>query len=88
MIAHLVGIAKIDFVNDTGETVTGTSLHVNLDDPNVSGLAAVKLFVGKNITLPANLAPGCDLDIQFNQRGKIVTVSAAPAKFGSIATPK
>jgi hypothetical protein len=80
MLVHLIGLAKLDFMSDDGKPIIGTNLFVSFPDPNVIGQSSAKLFIGQNIELPANLAPGASLDIDFNNKGKVMAVKAAAEK--------
>lgn len=47
MLAQLVGIRPVDFTDDNGNRIKGTSLFVNYDDEHANGLVgsiAAKVF--------------------------------------------
>ena len=41
----VVGLRSVDFVDDNGRAVKGYSVYYTMDDPDVNGLMASKLFV-------------------------------------------
>jgi hypothetical protein len=79
MLVRLEGYSKLDFVSDDGKAIKGHSLFVTLKDPQVEGNAVAKLFVADGIAIPETLTPGGTLDVQFNNKGKVVSV-ALPTK--------
>ena len=74
MQIQIVGVQHLDFTNDDGDRVIGTNLHVNLPDPSVDGLKARKIFIAKDFPMPPDIKPNEVVDIDFNDRGKVVRI--------------
>lgn len=71
MEAQLVGVRKVSFKNDAGETIKGLTLYVNRTDENVEGYIAEKVFVRDTIALPKDIKLSDKIEISCNTRGKI-----------------
>lgn len=76
MLAKLVGFQTVDFTNNNGERVSGTTIFCAFNDEKVEGLRTEKFFLKEGIKLPE-----CKLndmiDISFNMKGKVEMVNKA-----------
>jgi hypothetical protein len=86
MIVTVIGFSRVDFEDEQKRKIQGTTLYYSCADPRVEGLKAEKVFISNDYELP-NLKPNSQLDIQFNQRGKVFSVSPAVADFFSEPSP-
>lgn len=75
MKVKLLGSMPINFRNNQGENISGTTIFVAFNDENVDGLRTEKFFLKENISLPENIKINDNLDIAFNHRGKIEMIS-------------
>lgn len=76
MYTYIHGIRKLDFISDSGNSVNGDQLFVSFEDPSVTGKMTDKLFIPKEVELPANLKVGDTVDVSFNRRGKVIAVKS------------
>lgn len=77
MLGRLLGVQKIDFTNQNGQVINGINLYVSFPDENVEGLKCGKFFIKDNIALPKNIKLNDKIDISFNYKGKIESVTIA-----------
>jgi len=77
MLVRLTGYKRLDFIDDKGNPVKGTQLFANFAEDEVEGFAADKFFIKQSIALPNPLTPGTDYDIEFNRKGKVISVNPA-----------
>jgi hypothetical protein len=85
MIAKIVGYKKLDFLDSQNKPIVGTQIFSTFsDDPDVIGHSADKFFIRPEFPLPANLAPGIDLDIEFNRKGKIIAIRSVEPSQGQV----
>lgn len=75
MQVKLVGWQQISFTNNNGENINGTNIYVAFKDENVEGLKTEKLFLKENIVLPKDTKLNDTLDISFNMKGKVESIS-------------
>lgn len=75
MLMQCVGISDMSFDTKDGNHIEGTNLYLLVQNPNVEGLEAIKLFVPSNITLPKGMEINKKIDAEFNHRGKLVKIS-------------
>ena len=76
MLAILYGLMVVDFVNNDGERITGKNGFFGFESENVEGLRTEKFFIGNDIPFPeCNI--GDELELTFNYRGKLESVSKA-----------
>ena len=73
MIVNVVGKSKVDFSNASGEIIRGTTLYVTHIVDNVEGLKAEKFFIKESISCN-DVNVGDNIEIFFNQRGKVDTI--------------
>lgn len=73
----LLGFKPVDFTNRDGDRVTGNTLYVGYLEDGVTGYVTEKFFVGNRIEMPKVLSVNDNLDISFNQKGKILSVKKA-----------
>lgn len=64
----------MDFITDNG-AVKGTNLFVSYEDENVVGKRTDKFFVKESIALSKDIKPNDIVDIDFNNKGKVLRVS-------------
>lgn len=70
MQAKLVGIQRVNFTNNNGETISGTNIFCAFKDENVEGLRTEKFFLRLEITLP-DCKLNDTIEISFNMKGKV-----------------
>lgn len=75
MQVKLIGCQRICFTNNNGENINGTNIYVAFKDENVEGLKTEKLFLKENIVLPKDTKLNDTLDISFNMKGKVESIS-------------
>ena len=76
MVVTLFGIQDVDFVTDDGKKVTGMNLFVGYQSRFVTGQITKKYFVSDQASFyqgsdPLKSAIGTDIDLVFNDRGRI-----------------
>ena len=81
MVASLVGFRHVDFKDDSGRHITGTSLYIayNTEDRNVIGQVAGKVFWSGTVD-PTWLGQAIKLDYSFDpitKNAKLIDVSLA-----------
>ena len=76
MNIRLTGYRDLDFTDDNGKPVKGTQLFGNFLEEGVNGHAADKFFIKSSIEMPT-LTSGTDYDIEFNRKGKVISVTLA-----------
>ena len=71
----LLGYRKLDFDSRDGGRVQGTQLFTSFKSNNVFGLETTKVFISPENT-PTNIADclGFELEIEFNNKGKVVQI--------------
>lgn len=77
MLAIIYGLMKLDFTNDDGEKFSGTNLFAGFEADNVIGLRTERFFVKSDIPLPEDLEIGDEVELSFNYRGKLESVTKA-----------
>ena len=77
MQAKLIGVMNVNFTNNNGEAIQGKSIFVAFRDENVTGLRAEKFFVKPEISFPKDLKIDDIIEISFNHKGKIESISKA-----------
>lgn len=78
MEAHLIGIQKVHFTNNSGEEISGTNIFCAFKDENVEeGLRTDKFFLREGIVLPKDAKVNSVLELSFNHKGKIEAVYKA-----------
>lgn len=77
MEARILGKQAINFTNNSGEEVVGTNIFVAFKDASVDGLAVSKFFLKNDISLPENTKLNDMLEISFNHKGKIESITKA-----------
>lgn len=76
MKAFLKGYSEVNFKTDRGDHIEGLNLYVSYEDNNVIGEKCERFFVNKDIAIP-NLNVGDSLNLFFNHRGKIESITTA-----------
>lgn len=68
-----VGLRHLDFVNNQGERVSGTSVFYTQEDENIEGLAAGKLWVSADKWFDLKVQPkvGGKYMVFYNKKGKV-----------------
>ncbi len=64
MTVKFIGKRRISFDSNTGDKISGTTLYIIYEDPDVEGFKADKVFVRDGIKIP---------DIKFNETINIET---------------
>ncbi len=77
MRAKIIGIADVNFKDQSGREVSGTSIYAAFADENVNGLKAEKFFVNNSIELPKDLKANDTVEMSFNYKGKIDSITKA-----------
>ena len=77
MQVKLVGVMPVDFTNANGERISGTNLFAAFKDENVQGMRTEKFFVKEEIALPEPTKINDILDISFNHKGRIESITKA-----------
>lgn len=75
MQVKLMGVMKVDFTNNKGESVSGVNLFVAFKDENVDGLHTEKVFVRSDIALPKDIKVNDILEVSFNHKGRVMGIS-------------
>jgi hypothetical protein len=76
MQARILGMHRMDFTTAEGR-INGTKVHYAYPDENVKGLAVNTFFVSadnKLFTALEDAILNTDVDISFNQKGKVVSI--------------
>ena len=81
MPVKIMGLQDVNFVNDAGEKVAGTTIHYCYKDDNVNGMAVDKVFVrvDSSIKIPKGIAPNATATMVFNRKGKLASLQIASA---------
>lgn len=77
MRAKLLGIQVVDFLNGSGEKISGWNIFTGFEDANVQGLRTEKFFLKKGISLPEDVKLNDDIEISFNYKGKVEKIQKA-----------
>ncbi|MCL2188086.1 MAG: hypothetical protein FWC16_03430 [Defluviitaleaceae bacterium] len=77
MLMTLQGKRELDFKDQTGNLVQGTSLFVSFKEDGVEGQATAKIFAKKGFVFPDNIKIGDNIECFFNQRGKLDAIIPA-----------
>lgn len=75
MRSQIIGVQPIQFTNNHGEEIKGTNIYVAFKDENVTGLRAEKMFLKNGIELPKDTKVNDTVEIAFNFKGKIESIS-------------
>ena len=75
MIAQVVGRMQLSFESKDGSCIEGTNMYCLVQNPNVEGLEAIKVYVPKSIEIPKGLEINKKVNIDFNHKGKIVSIN-------------
>lgn len=76
MLVNVIGIQRLDFDTNDGGHIEGANLFVAFKDDNVvEGMKTERFFVKKEIELPKQIQAGDKLNIFFNQKGRVETVT-------------
>lgn len=75
MKARLMGLQIINFTNGDGEAINGKNIFVAFKDDNVEGYRTDKFFLKESIVLPKDLKLNEEVELAFNHRGKIESIS-------------
>ncbi|MCX4341755.1 MAG: hypothetical protein OSJ72_19260 [Lachnospiraceae bacterium] len=74
MKAKLIGYAPVGFTTPNGKLVEGMTISVGYSDEHTTGMRAKRFFVKKEIGIP-QVKIGEDINIFFNQRGKVEAIT-------------
>jgi hypothetical protein len=75
MQAKLLGFMGVDFTNKDGEQIVGMNIFAAFKDENVHGLRTEKFFLKEDISLPEQVKINDTLEISFNYKGKIESIT-------------
>ena len=75
MVAKFLGYQKLDFMSDDGKRVEGVNIYVAHSDPHVTGEITSKFYVNPEIKFPEQLKIGMQVNLAFNHRGKIESIT-------------
>lgn len=75
MQAKLLGFMGVDFTNKDGEQIVGMNIFAAFKDENVHGLRTEKFFLKEGISLPEQVKIYDTLEISFNYKGKIESIT-------------
>lgn len=70
MQVQLLGIEDINFSNDKGEVIKGSTIYVSFKDERVNGLKTSKFFIRDNIQFP-ECKLNDTINLSFNMKGKV-----------------
>lgn len=75
MRAKLIGYSQVRFTTpDDGKLIEGMTLSVGYPEEHTTGMRAERFFVKKDIEIP-QVKIGEDIQIFFNQRGKVEAIT-------------
>lgn len=77
MQVKTIGVQPYSFINANGEQIEGTNLFVAFKDENVQGMRTEKFSVKPEIALPEQTKINDVLEISFNHKGKIESITKA-----------
>lgn len=74
----LLGKRVVDFTAEDGRRVCGFTLYIGheSDDTTVDGFIVEKVFVSSEKVAVKDLTVGSDINVEFNNRGRVIAVSA------------
>lgn len=72
----LIGKRLVDFTAEDGRRICGASIYIGYEDNDVEGMVVDKVFVSSEKVALNDLKVGADLDIEFNNKGRVIAVSA------------
>ncbi len=75
MVAKFIGYQQLDFTSPNGEHIKGANLYVSYLDENVTGEKTEKFFVKPEIKFPEQLKIGMQMNLSFNHKGKIESIT-------------
>ena len=75
MQAKLLGFMGVDFTNKDGEQIVGMNIFAAFKDENVHGLRTEKFVLKEGISLPEQVKINDTLEISFNYKGKIESIT-------------
>lgn len=73
MEVTFLGKKKINFENERGEQISGTTVFFAFPEDGIDGLMAGKAFLRGSIEIPA-VKSGEQVDLTFNNRGKVTAM--------------
>lgn len=74
MKAKILGYSPVKFKTPDGNLIEGTTLSVGYPDEHTTGMRADRFYVKKEIEIP-QVKIGEDINIFFNQRGKVEAIT-------------
>ena len=77
MQVRLLGVQALNFTNNNGEAVAGTNIFCAFADATVNGVRTERFFLKNDISLPENTKLNDVLEISFNHKGKIESITKA-----------
>jgi len=77
MKAKLLGTRQLDFTSKDGNQIKGTNLFLAFPEDGVTGHATDKIFIRSDISLPAGMKVGGEIQVFFNRKGRVEAVMPA-----------
>lgn len=77
MVVRILGIQSVDFVNALGEQIQGNNIFVSYptENQNLVGEKVEKFFVRQEIPFPEQMKIGEQINISFNNKGKVEQIT-------------
>jgi hypothetical protein len=80
MTVQVVGKRKVDFTPDNGNPIKGARIYYAFEETGVEGGATADVFLSETASAPAfeTIVPGQNYIIEFNNKGRFVSMSEIP----------
>lgn len=80
-----MGRQRMDFTTADGTRICGTKLHWAFEEDGVDGEAVEAVFLRDDVPLPPG-KPGQAIAVEYNRKGRVVSVSAVTGKQLNLST--
>lgn len=70
MQVKLLGLQRLSFISNAGDTINGTNLFCAFKDEKVEGLRTEKFFIKPEVKIPECKINDI-IEISFNMKGKV-----------------
>lgn len=77
MQIRILGLMNVQFTTSDGKEIKGTNIFGGFKDSNVQGMKTQKFFVNEDVKFPEQMKINDILDISFDYRGKIESITKA-----------
>lgn len=74
MRVTVFGLRAVNFTATDGRAIAGTTMYIGYETDGVEGLQTEKIFVSAEKMPKKAIAPGQDVEVVFNMRGKVEAV--------------